>query len=188
MIAILYDVRRYRDFLANKIEKGDTVIEIGPHLGKAVRLYMDRTALAVVVDKGAQAEAEMSKLEERHRNLRFIRGDARRFETVGKVKEITKRCDVLAVDLGGGRFPDTVFKVWALWSGVFQPRHSVIRNRGIAEFLQKAKIADDSLVRGFPEDGWLSTWGRATPSKLQEQMGEFGFWIDLDKPWKRGGN
>jgi hypothetical protein len=96
------------------------------------------------------------------------------------VVQLTRSCDVLAVDLGGGRFPDTVFKVWAAWSGVLKPRDSVIRNRGLAEFLQRAKIADDSLKMEFSDGGWMSVWGRATPSKLKDQLGEFGFWIKVD--------
>jgi len=187
MIALLYEVSKYRDFLAKKVKQGDVVIEIGPHVGAAARLYLNKASLAVLIDKGEQSEDAMKKLSETYENLRFIRADARRFGTVDSVRKLTRDCDVLAVDMGGGRFPDTVFKVWALWSGVFQPRHSVIRNRGLAEFLQKTKIEDDSLRRDFPEDGWLSVWGRATPSKLHEQMEEFRFYIDLDKPWKRGG-
>jgi len=93
--------------------------------------------------------------------------------------KLSKKCDVLAVDLGGGRYPDTVFKVWAAWSGVFTPRDSIIRNRGIAEFMQRAKIQDESIIRGFKDSGWLAEWGRATPSKIRDQIGEFKFYVNV---------
>lgn len=179
MISILYEVGRYRDFLNDAVCDGSVVIEIGPHVGKSTGKYVVRTRLTVAVDIGKQAEESMGKLSERHENLVFVRGDARSFDTVRKVLELTDRCDVLAVDLGGGRYPDTVYKVWAVWSGVFQPRHSVLRNRGLAEFLQRAHIADDSVKKVFSDDGWMSTWGRTIPSKLEKQLEEFGFWTDL---------
>lgn len=178
MISILYDSGKYRDFLSKKIGKGSVVIEIGPHLGHATRRYMENAKLSVLVDKATQSRDAIKDLMEDHGNLRFVEGDARCFETVLKVRKLTGRCDFLAVDMGGGRYPDTVFKVWAVWSGVFKPKHSVIRNRGLAEFVQKAHVKDETLVRDFPDDGWMSLWGRAVPSRLKEQMGEFNFWVE----------
>jgi hypothetical protein len=178
MISVVYKSRLYRELLDKYVKPGDVVIEIGPHVGSATKLYFGRTNLTVAVDKGAQAEAAFRKLGEKNSNLFFLRDDARSFDAVKAVLEKTQRCDVLAVDLGGGRFADTVFKVWAVWSGVFRPDISVIRNRSIAEFVQKAKVEDESLLREFPGDGWLSTWGRTVPSRLKEQLGEFSFWVD----------
>lgn len=180
MISIVYDVKKYRDLLAKTIKEGDVVIEIGPHVGKSTLSYIERAKLAVAVDVGEQSAAAFRRMEKEFPRLKFVLGDARSFATMKDVVNLTRECDVLAVDLGGGRFPDTVFKVWAAWSGVFKPRDSVIRNRGLAEFLQRARIADDSLKRDFSDDGWLSVWGRATPSKLKDQLGEFGFWIKVD--------
>jgi hypothetical protein len=180
MISIVYDVKKYRELLGKTVKDGDVVIEIGPHVGKSTLAYVERAKLAVAVDVGEQSVAAFRKLEKEFPQTRFVLGDARSFSSMKDVVKLTERCDVLAVDLGGGRFPDTVFKVWAAWSGVFKPRDSVIRNRGLAEFLQRTKIADDSLKREFSDDGWLSVWGRATPSKLKDQLGEFGFWIKVD--------
>ena len=180
MISIVYDVKKYRELLAKTVKEGDVVVEVGPHIGRSTLSYIERAKLAVAVDVGEQSVAAFRKLEKEFPHLRFVSGDARSFATMKEVVKITGRCDVLAVDLGGGRFPDTVFKVWAAWSGVFKPRDSVIRNRGLAEFLQRARIDDDSLKRAFSDDGWLSVWGRATPSKLKDQLGEFGFWIKVD--------
>lgn len=180
MISIVYDVKKYRKCLQDLVDDC-TVIEIGPHIGKSTKGYVGKSRLVVAVDIGRQAESVFEKLCNENKNLFFVRGDARRFETVQEVLDITRRCDVLAVDLGGGRFPDTVFKVWAVWSGVFKPKHSVIRNRGLAEFIQRAKVCDDSLVKDFPDNGWLAEWGRTVPSKLRDQLGEFSNWIDLTR-------
>lgn len=184
MISIAYEVGRYRRLLAGAVSEGATVIEIGPHLCEATKSYANKAGLIILIDIGPQSGAAANKLKEAHANLHFIQGDARRFETVKKARDLTKKCDVLAVDMGGGRFPDTVYKVWAIWSGVFRPTHSIIRNRGLAEFLQKARIDDPSLIRDFPDDGWMSIWGRAIPSRLKLQLEEFSFWVDLKRKEK----
>jgi hypothetical protein len=180
VISIVYDVKKYRRLLADAVEDGDVVIEIGPHVGKSTAAYVGCAKMAVAVDIGPQSEKALAKLGKEFPQLAFVRGDARSFSTMKQVLEMTKECDVLAVDLGGGRFPDTVFKVWAAWSGVFRPRDSVIRNRGLAEFLQKARIEDDSLRREFLDDGWLSSWGRGVPSKLKDQLDEFRMWVKVE--------
>jgi hypothetical protein len=180
MISIVYDVKKYRGLLAKTVKEGDVVIEIGPHVGKSTLAYVERAKKAVAVDVGEQSAAAFERLGKTYPQMSFVSGDARSFSSMKDVMKLTRECDVLAVDLGGGRFPDTVFKVWAAWSGVFKPRDSVIRNRGLAEFLQRARIEDDSLKREFLDCGWLSVWGRATPSKLKDQLGEFGFWVKVD--------
>ncbi|OYT40006.1 MAG: hypothetical protein B6U86_04745 [Candidatus Altiarchaeales archaeon ex4484_43] len=179
MISIVYNVERYRKLLSREVKKGDIVIELGPHIGRGTLSYIDGTRLTVTVDKSSQSENAFEEIKGRCPNLRFVRGDVRSFETIEKVLKLTRRCDLMAIDIGGGRFPDTVFKVWATWSGIFKPRDSIIRNRGIAEFVQRAEVRDDSIKRKFEDDGWLSEWGRAMPHKLKKQLDEFGFWVDL---------
>jgi len=182
MINIVYDVKRYRKLLADTVREGDVVVELGPHTGGSTLTYIGKPKLAVCVDKAEQARKRFHSLKKKHENLVFINEDARGFEAVKEVLKHAKRADVLAVDLGGGRYPDTVFKVWATWSGVFKPRDSVIRSRGIAEFLQKAKVVDESVINDFSDDGWLSKWGRATPYTLRKQLEEFKHWVDIKKP------
>ena len=196
MIRIVYGRDRYRDLLAGLVDEGDTVIEIGPHLGVSTRAVALRAKKVFAIDKSEQAERAAKTFPD---NVEFVKGDARFFETVNRVLRLTKSCDVLAVDMGGGRFPDTVFKVWAVWSGVFQPRESVIRNRGLGEFLKRAKIDDPSLVEYLEkgpawtekakakkkgvdgpnekEKGWLSQCGRKSPRQLQEGMEELKNWM-----------
>ncbi len=181
MISLVYDVKKYRELLEKTVRKNQVVIEIGPHVGKSTERYFKKTKLTVVVDKAEQTKNSFEKLLRENENLKFVQGDVRGFETIKKVLKLTKTCDVLAVDMGGGRYPDTVFKVWATWSGVFKPKHSVIRNNGLAEFVQRAKIDDEKIMRKFGDDGWLSTWGRATPYKLKKQLDEFSHWVNINE-------
>ncbi|MBN2518302.1 MAG: SAM-dependent methyltransferase, partial [Candidatus Altiarchaeota archaeon] len=153
MILLTYDVKRYRELLGECAKEKDIVIEIGPHTGASTKVLAEKAKKVIAVDKADQAEKALEKALD---NVTFVKGDVRYFETVRKVQGIVNKCDLLAFDMGGGRYPDTVFKVWGMWSGVFRPRDSIIRNRGIAEFLQRAEIADDSLKRRFKDSGWLA--------------------------------
>jgi len=182
MISVVYDVRRYRRLLSDTVRAGDVVVELGPHTGASTLAYVDGAELAVCVDKAEQSRRKILPLLDAHPNLRFVQADVRGFDGIRGVFEHTKRCDVFAVDLGGGRHADTVFKVWATWSGVFKPRDSIIRSRTLAEFVKRAEIRDDSLPADFPEAGWLKTYGRATPYKLKKQLEEFKHWIDINEP------
>ncbi len=179
MISLAYEVKEYRKILEKRIEKGDIVIEIGPHVGRSTEKYAEKAKLGILVDKSLQSKKGLMALLDKNKNLKFILGDARKFETIKEVLSLTKGCDFLAVDMGGGRYPDTVFKVWAAWSGVFKPKNSVIRNRGLAEFVQKLKIEDNTLKRKFTDSGWLSEWGRKTPYALKKQLDEFKFWVKV---------
>jgi len=179
MISILYDVNYYRKFLNEQVNKGDVVVELGPHLGESTKMYVGKTKLTVAVDKSLQTENAFKGILPEFPSLRLVKGDVREFETIKRVMNLTKRCDILAVDMGGGRYPDTVFKVWATWAGIFKPKQSVIRNRGLAEFIQRARIHDSSILKKFSDDGWLAEWGRATPYTLKKQLEEFRFWVEL---------
>lgn len=174
MIQITYKVKQYRELLRKTVRKGDIVVEVGPHIGASTKLLADKAKEVIAVDKADQAEDALKIAPE---NVIFVKGDVRYFETIKKVQEIAKSCDLLAFDMGGGRFPDTIFKVWAMWSGIFKPRDSIIRNRGIAEFIQRAKISDDYLKREFEDAGWLTKWGRATPWTIREGLDEMKLWM-----------
>ncbi|MEA1924420.1 MAG: SAM-dependent methyltransferase [Candidatus Altiarchaeota archaeon] len=179
MIRIAYKKERYRRLLADMVDEGDTVIEVGPHLGKSTRGYVNRAEKVFAVDKSPQAKEAMNELQRECPNLVFVEGDVRSFETVEALMKETGECDLLAVDMGGGRYPDTVFKVWATLSGVFEPKKSLIRNRGLAEFVQRAEVADKSVIKDFHVNGWLSEYGRGIPYKLKKQLDEFRFWVDI---------
>ena len=77
----------------------------------------------IAVDNSPEAIDEMKNIE----NVNFIPGDVRLHEIIAEVYKITQSCDVLAIDLGGGYHPDTVFKVFYIWSSTFKPKHTAIR-------------------------------------------------------------
>ncbi len=178
MILLVYDAKLYRKAFADVIKPGDTVIEIGPHVGTSTRVIAKYAKKVIAVDKAEQAEKAFK--DSKIQNVTFIRGDVRFFETIDKVLKLTGSCDVLAVDMGGGRFPDTLFKVWCVWSGVFKPRDSILRNNGLAEFIRRTRIIDPSLESDFPDSGWLSQTGRKTPEQMKEGLKELKNWIVKD--------
>jgi len=189
VILLVYDRTKYQEVLAETIKPTDTVIEIGPHVGGSTGVIAARAKKVIAVDKSEQAAAVFK--DKPYKNVTFIKGDVRFFETIDKVSAVLKtddrglktadRCDVLAVDMGGGRFPDTLFKVWCVWSGVLKPRDSIIRNNGLAEFIQRTRIEDPGLKTGYPDAGWLSNTGRKTPKQAKEGLEELKNWIVTDK-------
>lgn len=182
MIELAYDVGEYHRVLSRAVADGDTVLEIGPHVGRSTLSYLRRAGRVVVVDKASQSRDTFKVLQKKNENLYFVNGDVRSFSTIKKTLKILGSCDVLAVDMGGGRYPDTVFKVWATWSGIFRPRDSIIRSRGLIEFVRRAKAEDSSLPREYEESGWLSYYGRKTPYALKKQLDEFGFYVNINQP------
>ncbi len=182
MISVSYNVSRYRSLLYDTVQEGDTVLEIGPHRGGSTDAYVGKAGTVVLVDKGRDCASTLEEYVRSHGNVAYVCGDARGFDAVTLVLEHIDKCDVLAVDLGGGRFPDTVFKVWATWSGIFKPRDSVIRCRGLAEFLRRAQVRDETLPDSFEDCGWLSEYGRETPYNLKKQLDELSRWVDIDQP------
>ena len=64
-----------------------------------------------------------------------------------------EKIDVLCVDLGGGYHPDTVFKVFFLWSSILKPRVSLIRNRGLIDFVNSSDTTENILSH----KGYLSS-------------------------------
>jgi len=179
MITLVYNVRLYRKLLREIVGEGEIVLEIGPHMGKSTLTYVEKAGKVVLVEKSSQPMYNLEVLREKYPNIHIIKGDARSFDTIKAVLRVINHCDVMAVDIGGGRYPDTVFKVWATWSGVFKPRDSVIRNRGLIEFVERVKIRDEMLDVKFEDTGWLSSYGRAMPYKLKKQLEEFRWWVDV---------
>ena len=78
--------------------------------------------------------------------------------------------DVLAIDLGGGYHPDTVFKVFYIWSSTFKPKHTVIRNRGILEFVKSSKTSGEEYSSS---EGFLETYH---DSGIPPLIKEFDLW------------
>lgn len=165
MIKLSYDIENYRRDLLDLIKSGDTVVELGCHVGGTTKLFpADCNVLAI--DNSPEAIQEMEKLE----GVKFISGDVRKHEVLAEAFKIIQSCDVLAIDLGGGYHPDTVFKVFYIWSSTFKPKHTVIRNRGILEFFNSAKGSGEDVIC---EDGYLETYH---DSGIPPLIKEFDLW------------
>ncbi|WP_405274141.1 class I SAM-dependent methyltransferase [Methanobrevibacter sp.] len=164
MIKLSYDVKNYRKDLRNLVGEGDTIIELGCHVGGTTRLFSDRCRV-IAVDNSPESVEEMSKLD-----VEFIKGDVRLHDVLGEVFSKIQKCDVLAIDLGGGYHPDTVFKVFYIWSSTFKPQHTAIRNRGLLEFFNSAQGSGEDYVSN---EGYLESYH---DSGIPPQIKEFDLW------------
>ena len=165
MIKVCYDIKKYRENLLKSVKSDDTVIELGCHVGGTTKL-ISPIAHVVAVDNSPEAVDKMKNME----NVEFIQGDARRHEILAEIFKITQRCDVLAIDLGGGYHPDTAFKVFYIYSSTFKPTHTIIRNRGILEFLNSASGSGEDIVS---ENGYLDSYH---DSGIPPLIKEFDLW------------
>ena len=148
MIKLSYDIKNYRQDLLELVKPDDIVIELGCHVGGTTKLISPKCKV-IAVDNSPEAIDKMKSIE----NVEFISGDVRLHEILAEVYKIAQSCDVLAIDLGGGYHPDTAFKVFYIWSSTFKPKHTVIRNRGLLEFLNSAQGSGEDYTsdKGFLE-------------------------------------
>jgi precorrin-6B methylase 2 len=165
MIKLSYDIKNYRKDILETANPEDTVIELGCHLGGTTQLISSNCKV-VAVDNSPEAVEKMKKLE----NVRFISGDVRKHDIIAEVFKITQTCDILAIDLGGGYHPDTVFKVFYIWSSTFKPKHTIIRNRGLLEFLNTAVGSGEDYSSQY---GYLDSYH---DSGIPPLIKEFDFW------------
>ena len=171
MIKLSYDIKNYRKDLADLIKPNDTVIELGCHIGGTTKLLSGQCRV-IAVDNSPEAIGIMNEFD----NVSFISGDVRLHDVIAEVFEIIQECDVLAIDLGGGYHPDTVFRVFYIWSSTFKPKHTVIRNRGILEFFNSASGSDEEY---HTSEGYLESYH---DSGIPPQIKEFDLWTSsLDK-------
>ena len=165
MIRLSYDIKNYRNDLTELVQSGDTVIELGCHLGGTTKL-LPNDSIVIAVDNSPESKGKFDDME----NIMFISGDVRLHDVLADVFKLVQSCDVLAIDLGGGYHPDTVFKVFYIWSSTFKPKHTVIRNRGILEFFNSA-IGSDENYKSL--DGYLDSYN---DSGIPPQIKEFDLW------------
>ena len=165
MIKLSYDIKNYRKDILDLIKPGDSVIELGCHVGGTTKILPEGCNI-VAVDNSPEASDKMDKID----NVKFINGDVRLHETLALVFGITQKCDVLAIDLGGGYHPDTVFKVFYIWSSTFKPKHTIIRNRGLLEFVNSSKCSEENYTSC---DGFLDSYN---DSGIPPQIKEFDLW------------
>ena len=164
MIKLSYDIEKYREHLLKLIEDGDVVIELGCHVGRSTQLFCDRCSV-IAIDNSPEAAEEMAKLD-----VDFIKGDVRLHDVILEVFKKIQKCDVLAIDLGGGYHPDTVFKVFYIWSSTFKPKHTAIRNRGVLEFFNSASGSGEDCMSC---EGYLESYH---DSGIPPQIKEFDLW------------
>ncbi|MDR0911688.1 MAG: SAM-dependent methyltransferase, partial [Methanobrevibacter sp.] len=111
-------------------------------------------------------------------NFKFIYGDARLHNSLESVYKLTQSCDILSIDLGGGYHPDTVFKVFYLYSSALKPKYTIIRNRGLIDFVNSAKTYED--FKSY--SGSIESQRESGIPPQIKQMEEFKLWSSkLDK-------
>ncbi len=170
MIKIAYDIKVYRQILSGIIKKDDVVVELGCHVGNSTRIIqgLSPEGTLISLDNSPESVIAMKSVTDEYPNVEFLKADVRLHETLEevalKIKDIG-RCDVLSVDLGGGYHPDTTFKVFFIWSSTLKPRDTIIRNRGLLDFIHSAST--NELIKS--EMGWLESSGRdGIPPRLKE--------------------
>ncbi len=173
MIKITYKMKSYRENLKDIIKPDDTIIELGCHVGKSSQFMLNRIpdGNLIALDNSPEAKSKMDKLSFEYKNLSFFNSDVRLHESLKKVKEKIDKCDILSVDLGGGYHPDTTFKVYYIWSSTFKPRDSIIRNRGLIDFINTATSNEEM----HSENGFLDSCG---DMGIPPQIKEFKMWSE----------
>ncbi|MGB8232513.1 MAG: methyltransferase domain-containing protein [Methanobacterium sp.] len=170
MIKVIYHIKVYRQILSGIIKKDDVVVELGCHVGNSTKIIgnLSPEGSIISLDNSPESVSAMKTVTDEYSNVEFIKADVRLHETLEevalKIKEIG-RCDVLSVDLGGGYHPDTTFKVFFIWSSTLKPRDTIIRNRGLLDFIHSAST--DEMIKS--EMGWLESSGNdGIPPRLKE--------------------
>ena len=167
MIKLSYDVKKYRQDILDLVKQDDTVIELGCHTGGTTKLIPESCSI-IAIDNSPEATDSMKELP----HVKFINADVRLHDVLEDAFKLTQSCDILAIDLGGGYHPDTVFKVFYIWSSTFKPKHTVIRNRGLLEFFNSAQSSGEDYVS---HKGYLESYH---DSGIPPQIKEFELWTD----------
>ena len=165
MIKLSYDIKEYRWQISDLVKNGDTIIELGCHVGGTTKTF-PKQCNVIAIDNSPESVEQMKGFD----NVRFISGDVRRHEVIAEVFKIVQSCDLLSIDLGGGYHPDTVFKVFYIWSSTFKPKHTVIRNRGLLEFFNSVETSGEDYKS---DEGYLETYH---DSGIPPLIKEFDFW------------
>ncbi|MGB9937171.1 MAG: class I SAM-dependent methyltransferase [Methanobacterium sp.] len=167
MIKLTYDIRIYREQLKKIIKNNDTVVELGCHVGNSTKIIAELAPEGQIIslDNSPEAIESMAQVENKYGNVKFIKADVRLHETLEDVMKKIDGCDVLSIDLGGGYHPDTTFKVFFIWSSSLKPRVTIIRNRGLIDFVYSAS-AEEKIESRY---GWLESSARdGVPERLKE--------------------
>lgn len=192
-IKLSYDMKVYRQQLYEVINNEDVVVELGCHVGKSTEVIskLANKGHIIAIDNSPEA---ISIMEEFEKNVEFISGDVRLHDVL---ENVTKRlielnnisldnhnnldndlnssknslCDVLSIDLGGGYHPDTVFKVFYIWSSTLKPKVTLIRNKGLIDFVNSIEFSE----KIESEEGYLESYEN---QGIPPQIKEFCLWTD----------
>jgi SAM-dependent methyltransferase len=167
MIKVVYNIKVYREALKDIIKADDVVVELGCHVGNSTKILSQLApeGKIIALDNSPESVEAMGNLCQEYKNVEFRKADVRLHETLEYVLKKIKKCDVLSVDLGGGYHPDTTFKVFFIWSSTLKPRDTIIRNRGLLDFIHSSKT--EEMIKS--EYGWLESSGKdGVPPRLKE--------------------
>ncbi len=170
MIKIVYNIKVYRQVLRDIIQKEDVVVELGCHIGNSTRIIREFSpeGKIIALDNSPESVDAMKLLTDESKDIEFTKADVRLHETLEEVSRKIDEiggCDVLSVDLGGGYHPDTTFKVFFIWSSTLKPRDTIIRNRGLLDFVHSAST--EEIITS--KNGWLESSGNdGIPPRLKE--------------------
>jgi len=167
MIKVVYNIKIYREALKEIIKSQDVVVELGSHVGNSTKIIAElaNKGKIIALDNSPESSKSMTTIENEYNNVEFIKADVRLHETLENIMEKIQSCDVLSVDLGGGYHPDTTFKVFFIWSSTLKPRDTIIRNRGLLDFINSSvKTEEIKSDYGFLE----SSAKNGVPPRLKE--------------------
>ncbi len=167
MIHISYDRRKYQEDMINNIRTFDNVVEIGCHIGTSTKIIsrLNQDGIVYAFDNSPESIEAMSNLGIEYANIHFLNADVRNEEILYDFARKCEKIDVLCVDLGGGYHPDTVFKVFFIWSSVLKPRVSLIRNRGLIDFINSSTTTENIKS----DEGFLDSSAKnIVPKDLKE--------------------
>lgn len=155
MISISYDRRQYQEDMINNIESSDNVVELGCHVGTSTKIIsrLCQDANVYAFDNSPESVDAMNNLGIEYKNVEFMCVDVRNKDILYEFAKAHDEINVLCIDLGGGYHPDTVFKVFYLWSSFLKPKITLIRNKGLADFVNSSK----SIENIYSNEGYLSS-------------------------------
>ncbi len=173
MIHISYNRRKYQEDMINNIKLLDNVVEIGCHIGTSTRIIsrLNQDGTVYAFDNSPESVEAMNNLGIEYSNIQFFKADVRNEEVLYDFARKYDKIDVLCVDLGGGYHPDTVFKVFFIWSSILKPRVSLIRNRGLIDFINSSTSSENIQS----DEGFLES---SAQNIVPENLKELKLWSD----------
>ena len=173
MIHLSYDRKKYQEDMINNIRLLDNVVEIGCHIGTSTKIIsrLNQDGIVYAFDNSPESTEAMNNLGIEYKNIRFFNDDVRNEEVLYNFVKKNGKIDVLCIDLGGGYHPDTVFKVFFIWSSVLKPRVSLIRNRGLIDFINTSTSTENIQS----EKGYLNS---SADNIIPQNLKELKIWSD----------